>query len=166
MAVRVIFGSAASSVSFSFDSHPSERVRGAWWGKAVVLLAAVELGVVRGVLWLFESLITSWWGNISDACLKRCAGKDGQPQTLLQGRQRDPVSAHTPGHIQRWLLCSSMCPSCRVVSGRALCSNLHSELANCCGSPGVCSSLVCLQCSPEQWCWACQRMLFFPLKGA
>lgn len=83
MAVRVIFGSAASSVSFSFDAHPSERVRGAWWGKAVVLLAAVELGVVREVLWLFESLITSRWGNISDACLERCAGEDGQPQTSL-----------------------------------------------------------------------------------
>lgn len=59
MAVRVIFGSAASSVSFSFDTHPSERRGGARWGNAVELLAAVESGVVKGVLWLFESLITS-----------------------------------------------------------------------------------------------------------
>lgn len=154
MAVRVIFGSAASSVSFSFDTHPSERVRGAWWGKAVVLLAAVELGVVRGVLWLFESLITSRWGNIS-GCLKRCAGEDGQPQPSLRGRQRDPVSAHTLRHVQRWLPCSSTCPSCRGVSGRASCSDLHPERADGSGSPGVCSSPVCLQCSPAQWCWAC-----------
>lgn len=67
MAVRVIFGSAASSVSFSFDTHPSERRGGARWGNAVELLAAVESGVVKGVLWLFESLITSRQGNLSDA---------------------------------------------------------------------------------------------------
>lgn len=63
----MIFGSLASSVSFSFDTHPSEQIGGARWGAAVVLLAALESGVVTGVLWLFESLITSRQGDVSDA---------------------------------------------------------------------------------------------------
>lgn len=104
MATRVIFGSAASRVSFAFDAHPSEHIGGAQWGSAEVLLAAVESGVVKGVLWLFRSLIVSRQGNL---CCLTATAREGRRPRRDSLRERDPGKRPSARRLLSRSTCSS-----------------------------------------------------------
>lgn len=110
MATRVIFGSAASGVSFAFDAHPSEHIGGAQWGSAEVLLAAVESGVVKGVLWLFKSLIVSRQGNL--CCLTATAREGRQPRRDSLRETGTQVSARALGGCSPGARVPPLCCAC------------------------------------------------------